>query len=154
MGNIAPLCMRLIFYSSMKWCVQVSPTGAEMPGVRPRWIKGKVNLWFFWNLLLFSCCINVDTVYIYTTSNLWCILFEISPKIRSEYVHAGRIIPNSGIHNLRNVSDSNTSKIQIFGVIKTDKTVNIFLDNHITSTWNLSQKAFLRSKAAYRWVCH
>ncbi len=55
-------------------------------------------------------------------------VFEISPKIRSEHFQRRKI------HNLRNVSDSNASQIQILGHN------NIYL-NHIT-------KCFILSKAA------
>ncbi len=61
-------------------------------------LKGKVYLWFFETVQLFWSYLNVDT---YNKTNLWqfffqnlVMFFEILLKIQSEYVHAGRIIPN------------------------------------------------------------
>ena len=64
----------------------------------------------------------------------WTICFAISPKIGVPYVQEGS-------HNLKHVTDSNTSHIQVKG----HKNLNL-LHHHIASKSNVTQNALCYQK--------
>ena len=71
------------------------------------WLKGKIYLWFLDRLSALLTRVKF-------ISKGCVVVFETIPKIRSDYVHAGRNNLQWNTYNEK-FSDSNVSQIQIFG---------------------------------------